>query len=82
MIAKFTDRAADQCPERLAIVCDERRFSYAQLHDRILRCVSLLRSYGVEFAGLTALDWLSRFRVKAIYFEICRPTGRPYPPKL
>src|ERR1700748_1710610 len=44
---RFLDRAAAVFADRLAIVDGERRFTYAEFHDRALRLTGVLAGLGV-----------------------------------
>lgn len=55
-------RGAAAAPDHIALIHGERRVSYAQLHDLVLRCVGALRGLGicegdrVGYLGLNSID--------------------------
>jgi acyl-CoA synthetase (AMP-forming)/AMP-acid ligase II len=50
----FLPRAAEIFPERIAVIHGERRFTYAELHDRARRLASALAKSGVERGDVVA----------------------------
>jgi acyl-CoA synthetase (AMP-forming)/AMP-acid ligase II len=64
LLSGMTERAAASAPERTALICGERRLSYAELHERVLRCVAALRGLGVGpgdrvgYLGLNSIDYV------------------------
>jgi long-chain acyl-CoA synthetase len=64
LLAGMTERGAATNPLRTAFVSGDRRISYADLHDLVLRAVAALRSVGigpgdrVGFLGLNSIDYV------------------------
>jgi acyl-CoA synthetase (AMP-forming)/AMP-acid ligase II len=64
LLQGMTERGAAATPDRVAIIAGDRRFTYAELHDLVLRCVAALRGIGigpgerVGYLGLNSIDYV------------------------
>jgi long-chain acyl-CoA synthetase len=63
-------RAIQQYPDRLAVVCGERRTSYRQLHDRVARLASALRELGMASGDRVAMLALNSDRYLEYQFAV------------
>lgn len=64
LLQGMTERGAQAAPQQVALIQGERRLTYAELHDLVLRCVAALRSIGigegdrVGYLGLNSIDYV------------------------
>ena len=75
-IALFLEMAADAAPERIGLVCDGKRWSYAELLSGAQGAASLIRTSGAEHVAL--LDESSEAAVLALFGAAL--AGVPYCP--
>lgn len=75
-IALFLEMAAEAAPDRTALVCDDRRFTYAELLAAARGAATLIQEAGVEYVGL--LDESSEAAVLALFGSAL--AGVPYVP--
>lgn len=60
----MTERGAAKAPRQVAMIAGDRRFTYEELHDLVLRCVGALRGIGigpgdrVGYLGLNSIDYV------------------------
>jgi acyl-CoA synthetase (AMP-forming)/AMP-acid ligase II len=75
-IALFLEMAAGAAPDRTALVCDGKRFTYAELFEAARGAATLIREAGVDHVGL--LDESSEAAVLALFGAAI--AGVPYVP--
>jgi long-chain acyl-CoA synthetase len=63
LLTGMTERAAAASPHQVALICGDRRLTYGELHELVLRAVAALRSIGigpedrVGYLGLNSIDY-------------------------
>jgi acyl-CoA synthetase (AMP-forming)/AMP-acid ligase II len=67
---RFLRYAEQQFPQKTAVVCGERRFSYAEFGDRAARLGSALRSAGVQPGERVAFLSLNCHRLLEAYYGV------------
>src|SRR6202521_6011368 len=67
---RFLRYAAEQYPDKLAVVCDEHRFTYAQFADRTRRLAGTLRQAGVQPGDRVAFLSTNCHRLLEAYYGV------------
>ena len=67
---RFLRYAAEQYPDKLAVVCDEHRFTYAQFADRVSRLAGALRAAGVQPGDRVAFLSTNCHRLLEAYYGV------------
>src|SRR3974390_2741781 len=65
---RFLRYAQQQYPQRIAVVCGQERFTYAQLAERVLRLAGALRKAGVQAGDRVALLRTNCHRLFEAYY--------------
>lgn len=67
---RFLRYSEQQFPSKLAVVCGDRRFNYAEFGDRVARLAGALRSAGVRAGDRVAFLSLNCHRLLEAYFGV------------
>jgi fatty-acyl-CoA synthase len=67
---RFLRYAALQFPGKLAVVCDDQRFTYAQFADRVARLAGMLRSAGIKPGDRVAFLSSNCHRLLEAYYGV------------
>src|ERR1700693_249664 len=67
---RFLRYAAEQYPDKLAVVCDEHRFTYAQFADRVSRLAGAPRAAGVHPGDRVAFLSTNCHRLLEAYYGV------------
>src|SRR6202167_6672194 len=67
---RFLRYAEQQFPNKTAVVCGERRFTYAQFSERASRLAGALREAGVKAGDRVAFLSLNCHRLLAAYYGV------------
>src|SRR5713226_3027013 len=67
---RFLRYAAEQYPDKLAVVCDDNRFTYAQFADRASRLAGALRAAGVKPGDRVAFLSTNCHRLLEAYYGV------------
>ncbi|MGH9712872.1 MAG: long-chain-fatty-acid--CoA ligase [Candidatus Acidiferrales bacterium] len=67
---RFLRYAAEQYPGKLAVVCDEHRFTYAQFADRVSQLAGALRAAGVKPGDRVAFLSTNCHRLLEAYYGV------------
>src|SRR5713101_414436 len=67
---RFLRYAAEQYPDKLAVVCDDHRFTYAQFADRVSRLAGALRAAGNKPGDRVAFLSTNCHRLLEAYYGV------------
>src|ERR1700736_932060 len=67
---RFLRYAAQQYPDKLAVVCEDHRFTYAQFADRVSRLAGALRAGGVKPGDRVAFLSTNCHRLLEAYYGV------------
>jgi len=67
---RFLRYAAEQYPDKLAVVCDDHHFTYAQFADRVSRLAGALRAAGVQPGDRVAFLSTNCHRLLEAYYGV------------
>src|ERR1700731_3053408 len=67
---RFLRYAAQQYPDKLAVVCEDHRFTYAQFADRVSRLAGALRAAGVKPGDRVAFLSTNCHRLLEAYYGV------------
>src|ERR1022692_1229535 len=72
---RFLRYAEQQFPRKTAVVCGERRFTYAEFGDRVGRLAGALRSVGAKAGDRVAFLSLNCHRLLEAYYGVLEGSG-------